>query len=238
VSKKPRKPVARRQRSAAARLRPFWILLVLFAAVFILGGYYVLTWPGFRARQVVVIGNHRVPTKEIVARADIHKRFNIWLQNMGAVADRVATIPDIGPVTINRGFPASLTIVVHERYPFAVIRSGGRKVVTDRELRVLTARPASTLPKAGQYIKDERAMRLRDDYEKLTEANVVVVSLAYDRFGDLVAVTPRGIRILLGDDEDLARKVALIGPILSQTGKKKVAAIDLRAPNTPVVTYR
>ena len=53
-----------------------------------------------------------------------------------------------------------------------------------------------------------------------------------------MALTPRGVQLLLGDDEDLTRKIALIGPILSQTAKKKITAIDLRAPATPVVVYR
>jgi len=53
-----------------------------------------------------------------------------------------------------------------------------------------------------------------------------------------VAGTPRGVQLLLGDDEDLARKIALIGPILSQTAGRRIAAIDLRAPGTPVVVYR
>jgi cell division septal protein FtsQ len=242
-----KQPVARRKKSAAARVRPFWILLVLVGAIVALGGYYAATWPGFRAHHIVVIGNRRVPTKLIVARADIHPRINIWLQNMGAAADRIARIPDVGAVTVGRGFPASVNIVVHERIPFAVIRSAGRSAVVDSQLRVLTVRTPNPLPQfnvnvalppAGGYIKDERALRIRDDYEKLTDANVVVVSLSYDKFGDLIAQTPRGVRILLGDDEDLQRKVALIGPILSQTAKKKIAAIDLRAPNTPVVSYK
>jgi len=79
---------------------------------------------------------------------------------------------------------------------------------------------------------------LRDDYERLTDAHVVVVTLGYDRFGDLTAGTPRGVQLLLGDDEDLTRKIALIGPILSQTAGRRIAAIDLRAPGTPVVVYR
>lgn len=244
---KPRKPIARRKRSAASRLKPFWILLVLFAAIFIIGGYYVATWPGFRAGQVAVIGNHRVATREILRRADVHRRVNIWLQDMRAVADRVAAIPDVGSVTVLRGFPASLSIVVHERSPFAVVRSGAATAVTDRQMRVLTA-PAGprlprflvtvNLPKPGQFIRNERVVALRDDYELLTAADVIIVSLQYDRFGDLVAMTPRGVQILLGDDADLKRKAALIGPILSQVAGKKIAAIDLRAPGTPVVKYR
>jgi cell division septal protein FtsQ len=244
---RPRKPVARRKRSAADRLRPFWILLVLFVAVVGLGGYYVTTWPGFRAHQIVVIGNHRVKAKEILHRAAIARRINIWLQNVGAAANRVAAIPDIGSVVIQRAFPSSVSIVVRERHPFAVIRSGTNSMVVDRDLRVLDFQAGATLPQftvqlkpltPGKDVKDERVVRLRDDYDQLEAAHVIVSSLRYDRFGDLVAVTPRSVQILLGDDEDLTRKIALIGPILSQTAGKKIAAIDLRAPATPVVRYK
>ena len=49
-----------------------------------------------------------------------------------------------------------------------------------------------------------------------------------------------GIELLLGDDADIVQKSALIAPILSQTaaGPRRVAAIDLRAPKTPVVRYK
>ena len=244
---RPRKNIARRKRSAASRLRPFWIVLVLVVLAGGVGGYYMATWPAFRARHILVVGNHRVSTHAIAARAGIDRRVNVWLQNVAAAAARVATIPDIGQVTIRRGFPASLTIVVTERTPFAQIRAGQEIAVVDRDLRVLQAAASTTLPQllvrvalpaAGQFIKDERVTRLRDDYESLAAAHVVVGALRYDRFGDLTAVTPRGVQLLLGDDEDLARKIALIGPILSQTAGRKIAAIDLRAPSTPVVVYR
>ncbi|HEX5275230.1 MAG TPA: FtsQ-type POTRA domain-containing protein [Candidatus Rubrimentiphilum sp.] len=243
-----RKPVARRRRSAADRLKPFWILLVLFIAVIGLGGYYAATWPGFRARQIVVIGNHRVGAKAILHRAAIDRRLNIWLQDMRAVADRVAAIPDVGQVTIRRAFPASVSILVRERHPFASILSGGKKIVVDHDLRVLDFEAAPTLPQfvvaikplaPGKDVTDERVVRLRDDYDQLEGAHVIVKSMRYDRFGYLIAVTPRGVQLLLGgDDEDLARKISLIGPILSQVAGKKIAAIDLRAPGTPVVRYK
>lgn len=220
------------------------MLLVIGGGV---AGYYLATWPGFRIRHIIVLGNHRVSTHAIVARAAIDRHLNAWLQNIAAAASRVAAIPDINQVTIKRGFPASLLILVTERVPFARLRAGGETAVIDRELRVLQAPAAAALPQlivrvalppAGKFIQDEAVARLRDDYERLTGAHVVVAALRYDHFGDLTADTPRGVKLLLGDDEDLARKIALIGPILSQTAGKRIAAIDLRAPGTPVVLYR
>lgn len=62
----------------------------------------------------------------------------------------------------------------------------------------------------------------------------------YDKFGDLVAATTGGISLLLGEDADLAKKTPLIDPIISQVSAtgKKLAAVDLRAPKTPVVVYK
>ena len=53
-------------------------------------------------------------------------------------------------------------------------------------------------------------------------------------------VMRNGLRLLLGSEKDLAQKLALVDPILSQVvGKqRRVAAIDLRAPATPVIVYR
>lgn len=245
---RPRKPVARRKRSVAARLKPFWILLVLLIPAAVLAGYYAATWPGFRPHHISVIGNRRVGTKDILHRAAINRRINIWLQNMSAAADRIATLPDVGNVTIKRSFPGSILIVVRERHPYAVLLSGNKKMVLDHGLRVLDFEVDPALPQfvvpipplaPGKDVKDERVRRLRDDYDRLEGAHVIVKSMRYDRFGDLIAVTPRGVQILLGaDDEDLARKISLIGPILSQTAGKKIAAIDLRAPGTPVVRYK
>ncbi len=83
-------------------------------------------------------------------------------------------------------------------------------------------------------------MRLRDDFEALAQAHVTIASLRYDKFGDLVAVMRGGAQLLLGDDANLSRKAALVGPILSQvaTNGRAIAAVDLRAPDTPVVRYK
>ena len=143
---RPRKPPARRQRSAAARLRRFWIVFVLLLCVAFVGGYYAATWPGFRPKHVAVTGNHVVSAHQIAARAGIDRRLNLWLQNMGAAAGRVATIADIGTVTIRRAFPANVSIAVTERAPYARVDFGGASIVIDHALRVLTQPGAPSLP--------------------------------------------------------------------------------------------
>jgi hypothetical protein len=60
-----------------------------------------------------------------------------------------------------------------------------------------------------------------------------------DRYNDATVILRNGIRVLLGDEQGMAQKIALIDPIFVQVdrGKRRVVAIDLRALTTPVVVY-
>ena len=243
-----RKPV-RRPASVAARLRPFWFLIAVVVCAAAFAGYYCATWPGFYPKSVTVNGNRVVASQTIVARAAIERHENVWLQNMQAAARRVQSIPYVGDVEIHRSLPAGVHIVVTERTPYATVRDRGASVVVDRDLRVLerggsATQPelitAATLPSAGAFITDAGTQALLRDYEALARAHVAAARLEHDKFGDLVAVTRGGVRLLLGDESELQRTAQLVDPILSQVAAngRKIAAVDLRAPKTPVVMYK
>ena len=239
----------RRKRSTVARMRPVWILAVLVAGALGFGLYRAARWPGFRPSTVVVRGNAIVPTGEILARAGVSTRRNLWLQNGAAIAARVAAIPDIGRVTIERRLPNRITIAVTERQPYALVVAGGRSAVIDTDLRVLGPASADGLPVwhlatlpaplvPGRYLQSAPMSELHTDDDLLRAAGVPIQSLAFDRYGELIARSG-GVRLLLGDDADLAKKAALIAPILAQAAHgRRIAALDLRAPDAPVVTYR
>lgn len=239
------------KKSAGARLRPYWILFVLVVIAAAIGGYYAATWPGFYPKHVAVIGNRVVPTAQILARARISPEQNVWLQSAHKAAVRIEAIPYVKTASIHRSLPANVRIVIVERKPFAVLQYGTQRAIVDQDLRVLQADDAhvtlpvieaagESMPPAGAFVRDPHVQRLRDDYLALAQAHVAVRSLHYDKFGDLVAATTGGISLLLGEDADLAKKTPLIDPIISQVSAtgKKLAAVDLRAPKTPVVVYK
>ncbi len=241
----------RRKKNAAARLRPFWILiafLVLLGAVVVAGA---ALWPGFTPKSIEVNGNHNASRAEILAKAGIEPNVNVWLQNLGAIEARVASIPYVGAVHVRRIPPATVAIDVTERIPFAVVTEDSQAVLVDRDLRVLQAADAPsdlvtfTLPSGsdltpGVFLKSDDAVRLRTSYDELIAAHVVPIALGFDKFDGLVATMRGGIQVMLGDDDEMARKIALIDPILAQVVRrgKPADAIDLRAPNTPVVDYK
>jgi cell division protein FtsQ len=241
----------RRKKNAAARLRPFWILIGFVILLAVAGAVGAALWPGFTPKAIEVTGNHNASRAEIVARAAISPNVNVWLQNPRAIEARVETIPYVGTAHVHRIPPATIAIDVTERIPFAVVTEGSQAVLVDRDLRVLQPANAPsdlvtfTLPPGsdlglGVFLKSEEAVRLQTAYDELIAAHVVPIALGYDKFGGLVATMRGGIRVMLGEDDEMARKIALIDPILAQVVRKgkPADAIDLRAPNTPVVDYK
>ncbi|MFY9719065.1 MAG: FtsQ-type POTRA domain-containing protein [Candidatus Cybelea sp.] len=238
------------KRSTAARIRPFWILIAFFGALALLGLVYLAMWPGFNLKRVTVSGNQRVSTDEILARAEIPTNRSIWFENTRAIADRIRAIPYVDSVSVGRIPPASLTVWVTERVPFAILQSGATQAIVDHAMRVLSPAsgderlPVFILPNLdltpGRFVTAPDALALRESYTTLAGNGVFPASLAFDRFGGLVATTPSGLRILFGERNDLGHKVRLLQAILAQVVRRQrsVAAIDLRAPGTPVVVYR
>ncbi len=239
------------KRSAAARIRPFWIIIALAGVLSVAAGAFLAMWSGFDARQVAVTGNRRVPSSEILRVADIPQNRSIWLDDTKAIAARIRAIPLIGTVSIRRLPPASLTIAVTERVPFATLTSEGQTVVVDRALRVLSpATGNEQLPSfvlslhrsltPGTFVSTRDALVLRDVYATMVSDGLTPTALTLDRYGDVVASISGGPRLLLGEPNDLGRKVRLIDAILAQVVRRQlsVSAVDVRAPATPVVVYR
>jgi cell division septal protein FtsQ len=224
------------------------VLLGIVAAVAIA---VASTWPGFDAKDVEVVGNQRVSSGEILRHAQIAPQESIWIQNPGAISRRIQTIPYIATASIHRIPPDSIRISVTERRPFAILQSGPERAVVDRSVRVLAPasaaerRPVLIVPPGlvllpGNFVTTHGATTLRDTYQVLLLRGIAPRSLAFDRYGGLVITLPDGLRILLGQEGDLAQKLSLVDAILRQVvhGQRRVTTIDVRAPATPVVVYR
>ncbi len=245
MSRKRRKP------TAAARIRPFWLPIGLIVALIAGALGFAAVYPGFDPQRVLVSGNDRVSRQEILTRASVAPHITIWLQNTGAIAQRVAEIPFIDRARVRRIPPATIRIVVTERTPFAVLRSDYDAAVVDRSLRVLepvtdeSALPVFDVGPAvvltpGSFVHSSAAVALRAAYETMTARQLTPAELSLDRYGGLVVTLRSGLRLMLGGQSDLPQKLTLANAILSQivTQRRRVAAIDLRAPSAPVLVYR
>jgi len=243
----------RRRASPARRLRPFWFLIAIAAVLAGIGFYFLATWPALYPHTVEVTGNTIVRKEAIMQSAAIDLSKNMWLQNTRAMAARIESIPYINRATIHRRPPDTMVIAVTERTPYAFVDDRGQRVTIDRALRVLqNGEPSESagplpafemvLPQAalvGSTIDDPDLQALAGDADALAAAHVDARSLSFDRFGDVTVQLRNGITVLLGDRSGSEQKVALIRPILEKVerGKRRVAALDLRAMTTPVVVY-
>ncbi|MBV8727347.1 MAG: FtsQ-type POTRA domain-containing protein [Candidatus Eremiobacteraeota bacterium] len=241
---------SRKRKNAVARVRPFSIAIVLIVICAGVGLYYATKWPLFYPRHITVTGTSVVTKEEVVQRAALDPYRNIWLQNIGAAASRIAAIPYVRTVQIRRKLPAFVTIAIEERKPFAIVEDGVTRVVIDDQLHILPIDAALTdLPQlrsqpieaasVGKRLMSAQLAQLVRDCKALVHASVPVAYMNLDKVGNLNARLRSGIVVEFGDDSDVAAKARLVNPVLSQVAPKgrKVRALDLRAAKTPVLVY-
>ena len=252
MSPRAKSNVRRRKVSAASRLRPFWILAVFALVVAGAAGYFLVTSPAFRPHGVRVTGTHVVSPSEVLAKAAIAPDENIWMQNTRAMASRIESIPYVETAVVHRAPDAAVTIDVSERTPFAIVETPAGLALIDGNLRVLESEPAQRAAlvtielhnavsvQPGAFLKDPALRSLRDDENQLVAAHIAPASLTTDKYGQLVATLRDGVKLLLGDDDDLAKKIPLVDPILTKLRAhgRGLAALDLRAPGTPIAVYK
>ncbi len=241
----------RRRPSLVARLRPFWILLVVLAGLLVWAGIWLEHAPWFRIARVTIdvpVGSP-VSSQAVAAAAAVPSDANLWLIDPGGMKRRIEAIPYVDQVTIRRTqFPRPiLDIWVTMRRPSACVSASRREVTIDDAARVLqsgcvrTALPLidagnAAVPLPGDGIADAEITGLLADAKILAEGGVAVRQMRRDRWGGLVAVDATGVTLEFGGDADLARKAALVGPVRNGIGTKRpIRAIDLRAPGTPTV---
>lgn len=241
----------RTKRSPLVRLRIFAFFITVIVALAIWAGFALASAPVFRIGTVAVtVAGQRVSATQIINAAHIDPGANAWLLNKKAITARVDALPWIATSRVARTLPARVEIIATERVPFACLQTG-HLVTIDTTQRVLASVCVSAqlaqidvpLKKTlipGETVGDERVAQLIRDLATLAAANLPVRSLHLDRYASLVAVDPQGVELKFGEDGDLAKKAALIDPIRRATQSKgrTVVAIDVRAPQTPVVEYR
>lgn len=244
----------RRKRSLAARARPFWILWIAVAGLLVWGGVWLAQSPWFRvgAATIDLPAASPVSRDEVGSAAAIAPGTNLWLLDTGGITRRIEAIPYVDLATVSRAqFPhPALELGITVRRPAACVASGGDVVTIDATMRVLQTGCATSnvpsiqagdaaVPAPGKRIVDGAVAGLVADAKILADANLGVRALSRDRWGGLVAVDVTGVTLEFGEDADLARKAALVGPVRHGVGTKRpIRAIDLRAPGTPTVEFR
>ena len=241
------KPLRRRRLPLRARLKAASLVLAVLAALAAYGVYRLAAWPGFDLQRVIVTGNAHVTADEVAAAAAVPHDRNLWLLNLAPVRRRVEALPWVAHARLWRILPAALHVEITERLPAAVVflasDEGGTYALVDANGHVLerSDHAAWDYPRMRGIALDSADFpRVVGDLQTLAASGVHVRELDVTALGELVAVTYTRLRLDFGDDSDLPHKASLVNPIIARLGRRitSVAALDLRAPKTPVVLYR
>ncbi len=243
----------RTKQSLAGRVRTFWVLAALALAAVLALGAAVVNAPQLRVRTIdaVVPSGGPVSKSAVIAAARIDPDANLWLLDTGAIRRRLAAIPYVAAAAVHRTqFPRpAVSLEVALRRPTGCVRSSGGTVTIDATARVLqTGCVSRSLPvvdggtgppvRPGATLATPRIDRLLADARTIGE-HVPVRIVRRDRFGGLEAVDSRGVLLQFGSDSDLRAKLALVEPIRNGVAHgRRLHAIDLRAPTTPIVEFR
>ena len=222
--------------------------LIAIAAI----GVALANAPFFRVHSVdisVPIGSP-VNKDAVKSAAHIDSDANVWFLNTGAIRGGIEAIPYVNVAGVHRSqFPQPVvTIDVTMREPTGCVLSNHATVTIDAESRVVqTGCPSDRLPRIdignSALVAPGDQLTAPDVGSLLADARIIgdhlgVRSVGRDRFGEIEAVDNQGVTIKFGFDRDLDRKLALVEPIRQSAGKgRKLRAIDLRKPDTPVVEF-
>lgn len=150
-----RRVKSNRRRSAPSRshermghhVRALWLLAVLAAGV--VGLWYganrvtpgLLRWADqfFEIRDVEIPNGLRVSREEVLALLDLTPGRGLIVADPKQMEQAVATHPWIRRVQIRRVFPHALVVDLEERVPAAVLRTGGRDFLLDKEGLLIVA---------------------------------------------------------------------------------------------------
>ncbi|GAB90393.1 cell division protein FtsQ/DivIB [Gordonia rhizosphera] len=109
------------------------LLLGTLAVIVVVVGLGCVAYftPLMSVRSTDIRDNHAVPTDEILSAARVPDGTPLLQVDTREVANRIAAIPSVESVRVQRSYPSSLTITVVERRPVVRITDGDKVHVLD-----------------------------------------------------------------------------------------------------------
>jgi cell division protein FtsQ len=222
-----------RRRTRLATTVTVFLLLVLLG----LGTWLLLGTSALGVHAVDVTGTDRLDPATVRQVADVPAGAPLATLDTGAVAARLEKLPVVRSVEVQRQWPRTVSIVVHERVPAAVQQRGASYALVDRtgvEFDQVDRRPRG-LPLVSAPV-DEGAPALRAALDVL---DVLPPAVAAD-VKQVRAASPDDVRLQLskgrtvvwGSAERSARKAAVLAVLLT----RKASVYDVSAPDAPTTT--
>ncbi len=222
----------RRLRAATPWLVTAGVLVVAVAAGWLVYGTSVLGVTRLR-----VVGTHVVADSQVRDAADVAPGTPLARVDAAAVARRVARLPAVAHVHVERAWPGTLVISVTERMPVAAVAGGsgwglldGTGVLYEAvrakpaglpQVRLSSPGPGDPATRAALRVLATLQPELRARLTMLLAPSPTEISL----------VLTGGRTVVWGDAEDSAKKARAAAYLLGKPG----TVIDVSAPDVAVV---
>lgn len=231
-----RKRVAREQeRRKVARSRRRAGLIAAAVVAVIVGGFAAVYFtPLLSVRSIEVDGNTTVATEEIVADLAIPLGERLVRVDAGSAAQRVAGIPALASVRVQRQYPSTVRVTVVERVPVVFVdKPDGTHLIDADAVDFAVAAPP---PGVVRLVTDSPVQG-----DPVTESALAVLTSLPDvlrgQVGEVRASSISDVSLLLldgrtlvwGSVENTERKSAVALALLSQPGQ----ILDVSSPDLP-----
>jgi cell division protein FtsQ len=223
-------------------------LLVAAAALGAAGVLYLVAreTPIFAVRSIEIRGVRGTAAAHVRAALRPLEGKSLLALHGSDVENRLAAVPDVQSATYDRAFPSTLRVVVVPERPVAVIRQGAAAWLVSARGRVLRALAPGTdkalpriwLPRSADV--QVGATAAPDEGGQAAAALATARSVGFhgrvrdvSTTGGLLVFSLRsGLQLRLGDEHDLALKLAVAARILPLV--HGAAYLDVSLPARPV----
>ncbi len=201
-------------------------------------GWLLLATSVLGVGQVDVVGVHRLSAAEVRAAAALPGGQPLARIDPGAVAARIAALPQVRHVVVTRSWPRTVRITVQERVPAGVLLQGDATyVLVDLEgvafgevSRRPRGLPLVTAPVEAGPGSLRAALQVLRRLPPAVRAQVRQARAAGPERVELLL--SRGRTVLWGSSERSERKAAVLSVLLT----RKARIYDVSAPDAPTTT--
>jgi len=230
-----------------ARLMLAVLLLAMLAAT----AWWMYRSPYLTVHEIEVQGTHRLTPQQVIDAAGIDGASTLTV-DLSEAQQRVAALPGVRAVRIEKAGWSGATIYVEERTPWGAWQVGDARIAIDIDGHVLegftaddgmpvivAANPQGVIDANARL--DAGAIRAADRLLKESERTLglYVEALVYREDAGLTAVLygpsigDRRLWVTIGDERDYDYKIAALYVLLEQAREQNVSvtAVDLRFGN-------
>ena len=237
-------------RRGRARVRARWLPVAAAAVLLALavGGVWAWQSPLLRVQEVEVVGAVSARESDIIEQVALWGE-RMFIADLNGTAKAIEELPLIASVDIERSWPSTVRVTVHEREPWGSWEQAGLRYTIDREGFVLGHRAP---PAGSTTIVSNESFSLRPgdrvDYHAVAAAAEITsqiqealgtraVELTYSPDEGIRVRTADGQTALLGDSSGITYKLAVWARVAQEATAQDItySTIDLRFGDRPVL---